>query len=427
MRTTKAVMSSFHFQPFSRKQKQVFTWWLPNSPHKDKDAIICDGSVRSGKTLAMSLSFVMWATETFDGENLAFCGKTIASLRRNVIIPLLRGLRSRGYHAEEHLTNNSITISRLGRTNEFYLFGGRDERSQDLIQGVTLAGTLFDEVALMPESFVNQATARCSVEGSKYWLNCNPAGPYHWFKENWIDQAKEKNALHLHFTMEDNLSLSEKVKARYRSLYSGVFFQRYILGLWVMAEGVIYDMWDVVLNTFDDSDVSAATWLQSQRYIAVDYGTQNPMVFLDIWDDGETVWVRNEYYYDGRATGHQKEDSEYADDLQKFVGTVYPRYLIIDPSAASFKIAAKRRGYRVKDADNDVLDGIRSVATLMSRRKIRVHRHNCPNLLKERASYVWDEKAAQRGIEQPLKQTDHSMDALRYFVFTMLRKHRIYG
>lgn len=422
-----AKKSSFRFQPFSRKQKQVFTWWLPNSPHRAKDAIICDGSVRAGKTMALSLSYVMWATETFDDQNLAFCGKTIASLRRNVIIPLRRMLRSRGYQVQEHLTSNSITVSRLGRSNEFYLFGGRDERSQDLIQGITLAGALFDEVALMPESFVNQATARCSVEGAKFWLNCNPAGPYHWFKLGWLDHLKQKNALHLHFTMDDNLSLSERTKARYRSLYSGVFFKRYILGLWVMAEGVIYDMWDDVENTFDDSTMPPGLLASAQRVIAVDYGTQNPMVFLDCRDDGDTVWVVNEYYYDGRARGRQKEDSEYADDLETFVGADPPRYVIVDPSAASFKATLKKRGMRVRDADNDVADGIRAVSTMMSKRKIKVHRLNCPQTLKEISSYAWDEKAAARGVEQPLKQNDHCLDALRYHIYTMIRKHRLYA
>lgn len=422
-----ARKSNFQFQPFSRKQKQVFTWWMPQSPHADKDAIICDGSVRAGKTMAMSLSYVIWATETFEGQNLAFCGKTIASLRRNVIIPLRRMLRSRGYHVAEHLTSNSLTVSRGGRSNEYYLFGGRDERSQDLIQGVTLAGCFFDEVALMPESFVNQATARCSVDGAKFWLNCNPAGPYHWFKLGWIDQLKSKNALHLHFSMDDNLSLSERTKARYRSLYSGVFYKRYILGLWVMAEGVIYDMWDDAENTFDDQGVPSGMLARAQRVIAVDYGTQNPMVYLDVRDDGETVWILNEYYYDGRARGRQKEDSEYADDLAAFLGADGARAIVVDPSAASFKATLKKRGLRVRDADNDVADGIRAVATMMARRKIRVHRSNCPNLLKEISSYAWDEKAAARGVEQPLKQNDHALDALRYFVYTMIRRHRIYA
>lgn len=236
--------SGFKFQPFSKKQIQVLTWWMPNSPVKDKDILIADGSVRAGKTVVMSLSFVMWAMESYDEENFALCGKTIGSLRRNVVKPLKKMLIGRGYQCKDHRsgTDNYLTISKNGKVNDFYIFGGKDESSQDLIQGLTLAGVLFDEVALMPESFVNQATARCSVEGAKMWFNCNPDGPYHWFKLEYLDKLEEKNALHLHFTMDDNLSLSEKVKERYKRSYTGVFYERFILGLWTLAEGLIYKL-----------------------------------------------------------------------------------------------------------------------------------------------------------------------------------------
>ncbi len=417
---------SFRFQPFSRKQKQLLTWWMPQSPHKDRDAIIADGSIRAGKTLAMSLSFVFFAMENFDGQNFALAGKTIGALRRNVITPLKKMLQSRGYQVTEHLTRNSFTVRFHGRENEFYLFSGRDERSQDLIQGFTLAGVFFDEVALMPESFVEQATGRCSVDGSKYWFNCNPAGPFHWFKLKWIDRAREMNALHLHFTMDDNLSLPERIKARYRSLYSGVFFQRYILGLWVMAEGVIYDMWDDAANTFEDSDVPPGLKNSAVRYISVDYGTQNATVFGDWYDDGDTLWCMKEYYYSGRTEGVQKEDRAYVDDMDAFIADgPRPRYVIVDPSAASFKVSLRLRGYRTKDADNDVLEGIRATSTMVSKRKLKVHRRNCPNLIMERAGYVWDDKAANRGEEKPLKQADHAMDMMRYTVKTIVAPRRL--
>ena len=183
----------FKFKPFSKKQLQMLTWWMDNSPVNQKDGIIADGSIRAGKTVAMVLSFVMWSLETFDGQNLGMCGKTIGSFRRNVLAPLKRMLHGRGYKLKEHRTDNMIEISRNGRVNYYYIFGGKDESSQDLIQGITLAGVFFDEVALMPESFVNQATARCSVEGSRYWFNCNPECPDHWFKKHWIDKRFDKN------------------------------------------------------------------------------------------------------------------------------------------------------------------------------------------------------------------------------------------
>lgn len=221
---------TFEFVPFSRKQRQVFGWWHKTSPLHTKDGVICDGSVRAGKTVVMSTGYVVWAMDTFDGENLGMCGKTIGSFRRNVFKPLQRMLLGQGYTIKEHRTENMFTVTHNGRTNYFYYFGGKDEGSQDLIQGLTLAGCFFDEVALMPRSFVDQATARCSVTGSKLWFNCNPSGPYHWFKVEFIDKQEDKNLTQIHFLMDDNPSLSDEVKARYRRMYSGVFYERYIMG-----------------------------------------------------------------------------------------------------------------------------------------------------------------------------------------------------
>lgn len=234
---TKAV---FKFRPFSKAQRRILNWWCDDSPVKDKDGIIADGAIRSGKTIAMSLSYVLWAMYSFNSQSFGLCGKTIGSFRRNVLFWLKLMLFARGYKVKDHRADNLIVVTRKGVENFFYIFGGKDERSQDLIQGITLAGIFFDEVALMPESFVNQATGRCSVEGSKFWFNCNPDNPKHFFKINWIDKAEEKNLLYLHFTMDDNLSLSEKVKNRYKSMYVGVFYKRYILGMWCNAEGLLF-------------------------------------------------------------------------------------------------------------------------------------------------------------------------------------------
>lgn len=433
----------FKFKPFSTKQKQILTWWMPSSPVKDYDGIIADGAIRSGKTVCMSLSFVFWAMKTFSGQNFAICGKTIGSFRRNVLFWLKIMLRSRGYKVMDHRADNLVEISRNGVTNYFYIFGGKDERSQDLIQGITLAGLFCDEVALMPESFVNQATGRCSVDGSKYWFNCNPDGPYHWFKTNWIDrsvgylgkaeverqmkEAKEKKQdisfkklLYVHFTMDDNLSLSEEIKARYRDSYSGVFYKRYILGLWAMAEGIIYDMFDV------DKHVKKviANLYNSGRYVSIDYGTQNATVFL-LWNrgvDGKWYCIR-EYYYSGRDNAKQRTDAEYVKDFKAFLGGMKVKAVIVDPSAASFIAALRQAGYPVLKAKNDVEDGIRLVGTLLNQEKI-VFSAACVNTIKEFASYIWDAKAADRGEDAPIKQHDHAMDAVRYFCYMVLNSQR---
>ena len=418
----KKIKQFFKFQPFSKKQRKVLNWWCSESPVKDAEGIIADGAIRSGKTVSMSLSFILWAMTSFSGQNFAMCGKTIGSFRRNVLFWLKLMLKSRGYKVEDHRADNLVIVSSGTVENYFYIFGGKDERSQDLIQGITLAGVFFDEVALMPESFVNQATGRCSVEGSKFWFNCNPDGPYHWFKTNWIDKRSEKKLLYLHFTMDDNLSLSEKIKARYRSMYSGVFYKRYILGLWAMAEGIIYDMFSTEKHVRGSKDFLQKL-IANNRYVSVDYGTQNATAFL-LWNkgiDGKWYCVR-EYYYSGRDKGIQKTDTEYADDLKEWLEDTAIKAVIVDPAAASFIAELRKRGYKVLKAKNDVEDGIRLVGTLLNQEKI-IFSDSCINTIKEFASYIWDEKAAERGEDKPVKQHDHAMDAVRYFCYTVLNNN----
>ncbi|CUN12333.1 phage terminase%2C large subunit%2C PBSX family [Turicibacter sanguinis] len=411
--------AKFKFQPFSKKQKKILTWWMPNSPMQDKDGIIADGAIRSGKTVSMSLSYVLWAMESFDGQNFGMCGKTIGSFRRNVLFWLKLMLVSRGYRVTDQRADNLLVVQRGDVVNYFYIFGGKDERSQDLIQGITLAGCFFDEVALMPQSFVNQATGRCSVDGSKYWFNCNPDGPFHWFKMEWIDKKVDKNILYLHFTMDDNLSLSERVKERYRKMYSGVFYERYILGKWKVAEGVIYSMFDTAKHLKEIVDD-----LKGEYYVSIDYGTQNATVFLLWLKTKEMSYCLKEYYYSGREEGIQKTDSEFADDLEDFTKDYKIRRVIVDPSAASFIAELKKRKFNIKKAKNDVLDGIRFTASLLSECKIFFSK-KCTNTIKEFNSYVWDEKAANRGEDKPVKENDHAMDAVRYYCYTILKSSGI--
>lgn len=433
----KKIKQLFKFKPFSQKQRKVLNWWCDTSPVKDYDGIIADGAIRSGKTVSMSLSFVMWAMTTFNGQNFGMCGKTIGSFRRNVLFWLKLMLRSRGYGISDHRADNLVIITRGETENYFYIFGGKDERSQDLIQGITLAGCFFDEVALMPESFVNQATGRCSVDGSKYWFNCNPDGPYHWFKVNWINRAvgyltKEqqvrartdglelKQLLYLHFTMDDNLSLSEKIKARYRAMYTGIFYQRYILGLWCIAEGIIYDMFVSAKHIVSVTK----ELLTTAKYVSCDYGTQNATVFL-LWNKDQLgKWIcTREYYYSGRDKGKQKTDSEYAEELKKWLNGTNIRAIIVDPSAASFIAELRKQGFTVIKAKNDVLDGIRLVGSLLNQEKIGFDK-SCKETIKEFSAYVWDEKATQRGEDKPVKLYDHCMDAVRYFCSTILGNNR---
>ncbi len=425
-------VAPFHFQPFSKKQKKILTWWLPESVVSEYDGIIADGSIRSGKTICMGTSFFMWAMENFDGENFAICGKSITACRRNVVEPMKRVLTGRGYHYIDHHGEDAmLEVFHHGRVNRFYIFGGKDERSQDFIQGITLAGVFLDEVALMPQSFVNQATGRCSVEGSKFWFNCNPAGPSHWFKTEWLDKCEDLNLLHLHFVLDDNLSLSEKIKQRYRSMYSGVFYRRYILGEWCVAEGIIYPMYEKAQEDRwqppEDEDGHA---LAVDYSVSIDYGTQNAFAALLWQKDAQGIWhATDEYRYSGRDTGRLKTDEEYADELDAWLNKALPEYawrrkimpdggleLVVDPSAASFIATMRRRHrYRVRKAKNDVLDGIRDTATCLLTGKIKISR-TLTGTVKEFGGYVWDDKP---GVEdRPIKIEDHCMDSMRYHVAT---------
>ncbi len=404
--------AKFEFAEFSPKQKTVICWWK-SQRYRRCDGVIADGAVRSGKTVSMVMGFCLWAMSEFDGCSFAICGKTLGSLRRNVIEVAKQTLPALGFKISEKRSENLLIISGCGHRNSFYLFGGKDEGSQDLIQGMTLAGVYFDEVALMPESFVSQATARCSVPGSKWWFNCNPSGPYHWFKKGWIDSAAERNLLYLHFTMADNFSLTDDIRARYERMYSGVFYERYILGKWCMAEGLIYSMFDADVHCGE----LCRDWESS--YLSCDYGTQNPFALglIRRYSDGEkSYYLEKEFYHDGRKKG-QLTDSQYADRVDRFAENTGADFIIVDPSAASFIAELRKRGWKVIKAKNDVMEGIRCVSKCISDGHLTVN-PSCVNTLREFAAYVWDSSADSRGEDRPLKQNDHAMDMLRYAIYT---------
>ena len=231
---------------FSTKQLQILAF-----AKMDYDMLICDGAIRSGKTSIMTVAFIEWAMQNFNECNFAICGKTVGSAIKNIIKPYMALNYAREkYDINFNRAENLLTVKRQNRRNLFYVYGGKDESSYTLIQGITLAGVLLDEVALMVQSFVEQAMARCSIEGSRFWVNCNPETPSHWFYRKYIcessDEYKEMitsdalKILHLHFLMEDNPSLSERMISRYKAQYSGVFYQKYIEGKWVRAEGIVF-------------------------------------------------------------------------------------------------------------------------------------------------------------------------------------------
>ena len=398
---------------FSKKQKLVLQWWnLPD--YRNFDALICDGSVRSGKTFSMSLSFFLWAMTNFQNTAFAVCGKTITSAERNLITPLISLLKEFGFDMKQTLSKHFLDVSAFGRTNRFYLFGGKDEGSASMIQGMTLGGVLFDEVVLMPRSFVEQAVARCSLPHAKLWFNCNPENPYHWFYQEWILKKQDKNALWLHFTMDDNPSLSAPVKERYQRFYSGVFYDRFVLGKWTVSDGLVYPAFSPQKHIIS---TEALPEFFTRYVISCDYGTVNP-TSAGLWGECNGIWYRiKEYYYDSRKEGKQRTDEEHYTALELLAGQLKIDAVIADPSAASFIACIRSHGkFQVIKAQNDVLSGIQHVSDMLAKEKILFH-ESCKDIIREFSQYCWDTSSVK---DAPKKEFDHAMDDMRYFVSTVL-------
>ena len=392
----------------SEKQQKIMAF-----PYSKYDALICDGAVRSGKTSIMMWSFVRWAMESFNGQRFGVCGRTVDSCTKNIIVPFTAmGLAKEKYMIRWRRGDKVMEVRRGAVTNYFEVFGGKDEASYTLIQGRTLAGVLLDEVVLMPRSFVEQALTRCSVDGAKLWFSCNPGSPQHWFYTEWIQRHEARNTLYLHFEMTDNPGLSQKTLERYQAMFSGVFYDRYIRGLWVLAEGLIYPM-------FGEGCLVDNPPQGGQYYISCDYGTLNPFsAGLWCWD-GKTATRVAEYYYSGRQEQRHKTDEDYYTALEQLAGDKPVQAVIVDPSAASFiEVIRRHKRYPVRKAKNDVLAGINTTARFLQDGTIKIHR-SCSACIREFGLYRWDEKTE---TDRPVKENDHAMDDIRYFAYTVLRQ-----
>lgn len=414
------IKAVFRFKPFSRKQRKVLNWWCRSSPVRDYNGIIADGAIRSGKSVAMSLSFVIWAMSEFEACNFAMCGKTIGSFRRNVLFWLKLMLRSRGYSVSEQRTENLVIVKRNNVQNYFYVFGGKDERSQDLIQGITLAGVFFDEVALMPESFVNQATGRCSVDGSKFWFNCNPGSPAHWFKTGWIDKRADKRLLYLHFTMGDNLSLTEAVKERYRGMYTGVFFKRYILGEWKSADGVIYRQFADDPERFILDEVPADIIIGTMGLDFGGNGSAHAGCLVGITRGYRSIVILDEYY--------RKEvidPGTLTDDVCGFVQRSQAQCratsIWCDSAETTLikgirtEVFARHIPVEVRNArKGEIIDRIRLCDMLMSQGRFFIMRR-CRHTIAALSEAVWDGKSPTKDKRLDDGSTNiDSLDALEY-------------
>ena len=401
----------------SKKQKQILAF-----PYTKYDALIADGAIRSGKTVFMTIAFIDDAMRRYNGQRLAICGKTVDSAVKNIIVPYLgvTFIKER-YKVQWRRSEKLLVVSDGFRENAFEVFVGKDESSFMLIQGRTLAGVFLDEVALQPRSFVEQALARCSVDGSKLWFNCNPGSPEHWFYKEWVLQPEKHNALRLHFQLEDNPALSESIRRRYKSMYSGVFYRRYILGEWCVADGLVYSIFDKEKHTIDLAKLPKEKRKElagGRYYISIDYGTLNPFS-AGLWCLSHGVAYRiKEWYHNGREKG-QKTDSEYYTAIEKLAGDRPIEAIIIDPSAASMITEIHRRGkYSVVKARNDVLPGIAYTAALLQAGRLKIGT-GCADAIREFGLYAWDEKGE---VDKVIKENDHAMDDIRYFTYTILRR-----
>lgn len=384
--------------PLSNKQIESFA-------HSDKRINIWCGAVRSGKTYSSILKLIYLLQEGPPG-NALIVGVTRESVQTNVINDLCEML------GISPISSKSNEVEILGR--RVRILGANDLGSVRKIQGSTLAIAYVDEAAVIPESFFTMLLSRLSKEGATLLATANPEGPYHWLKTKFIDKESDLDLRYFDFELDDNPALPQAYKDAIKKEYTGVWYNRMILGQWAVAEGLVYD-------SFDEQNQIEEKPSNANYYIAgLDYGTTNPTacVLVGVNLNGfPKVWVEDEYVYNSKEALRAKADWELANDIEEFLRPYYVKHLYVDPSAASLKIELRRRKIPIRDANNDVIPGIKIVGGMVSTKELAVCK-KCKTLIKELHTYSWDPKAADRGQDAVLKEFDHNCDALRYCIAT---------
>ena len=408
----------------SHKQKKILAF-----PYSRYDALICDGAVRSGKTSIMMWAFVRWAMENFSGQRFGVCGRTVDSCTKNIIVPFTAmSLAKERYIIRWRRGDKVMEVRRGAVTNYFEVFGGKDEASYTLIQGRTLAGVLLDEVVLMPRSFVEQALARCSVDGARLWFSCNPGSPHHWFYQEWIKRSRERNALYLHFEMTDNPGLSKRTLERYENMYAGIFYDRYVRGLWVAAEGIVYK--DFANDTEKYLTGDPLEWAKQNGTsfsiisIGVDFGgTKSATKFqaTGITKDFRVVALEEEYIKNEEidpnalnrrfATFCQLITSKYGYSQTRADSAETVLIRGLDHTAQKMHL-----GTQVKNAMKlQITDRIRLVVLLMKQGRFKVSR-NCPHLIDAMQTAIYDpDKFEDERLDDGTSDID-SLDAFEYSI-----------
>lgn len=385
-------------------QKQATSLFDPKARYN-----IWVGAVRSGKSYTSLICFEDFCKNGPEGD-FVIIGKSLGAIKRNVLSPLRDMLGDRFqvflYKSEAHLYGRVI-----------HLVGANDERAEHKIRGPTFAGAYVDEITIIPEPVFEMLKSRLSITGAKLFGTTNPDSPFHWFKKKFLDRKEELDVNYWDFKLEDNPSLDRSFIDNIKKEYQGLWYQRYIEGKWVLAEGTIFDFFDEQKHTIDFPPGAADYYV-----VGVDYGTTNPTAFSLIGYSERTFpnrWLEKEYYWDSRKTLRQKTDTEYAMDLKKFLaGYNNVKAIYIDPSAVSFRVELQRQGFSgLIEAENQVLDGIRYHSIQLSNGTFKICR-NCTKAIEEYGTYRWDTKAAERGEDKPVKENDHLMDSIRYALFT---------
>jgi PBSX family phage terminase large subunit len=378
---------------------------------------IASGSIRAGKTISTLLRWLMYVATAPLGGELAVVAKTTNTAASNVFIPLQDPSLFGPLAQHVHYTRGAPTATILGRPVR--VIGANDSRAEERLRGMTCAGVLVDEATLVPQEFWTQLLGRMSVPGAKLFASTNPGSPAHWLKRDFIDRRDELGIRYWHFTLDDNPSLAADYVAAIRAEFVGLWFRRFVLGEWIAAEGSIFDMWDEDRHVVDTLP-EIARWVG----VGVDYGQTNPFhaTLLGLGRD-RRLYIASEWRYDGRQQRRQLTDLEYSERMRAWlsdvpgVGAVRPSFVTVDPSAASFIAQLRRDRLTPTPANNSVLDGVRTMSSLLSAGKLRVH-SSCKSLIAEMPGYAWDDKAAEKGEDKPIKIADHGIDSARYATYT---------
>lgn len=374
---------------------------------------IWTGSVRSGKTIGSLLRFLLAVADPPPDGEIVVIGKTRETIARNLFGPLTSPALFGPVVDQIHYTTGAPTATILGRT--VHVIGANDAKAESKIRGMTIAVAYVDEVTVLPKQFFDQLIDRCSVPGARIFGTTNPDSPSHWLRKQFLLRLEETGTRTWHSTLDDNPHLDPSYVARVKRTHTGLWYRRFVRGEWVAAEGAVFDMWSP-----GDHVVDKLPEITRRISVGVDYGTTNPFhaVAIGLGADG-CLYVTREYRYDSRAAKRQMTDAQYSQALRDWITTnnLAPRFTVVDPSAASFRVQLHRDGLTSTPGDNSVLDGIRTVSSLLGAGVLKIHK-SCQHLIDEMPGYSWDDAAAERGIDQPLKVDDHGVDALRYGLFT---------